>query len=346
MESDWQNSTYLHYTGKMFGLGCSAFNQEAINKVNKLKQRTQNKGYIVLIPDVSWLERYGITYNPAFKRLIEQYWPGNLTFVMKDERHIFKYISYNDTIALRIPSQGFFRNFLYKIDTPFVSTSVNTSGEIPLLRYDDIIKQKKDWFDYAIIPHNLPDLEPVPSTIVGITSEEITFFREGSISFQEIKKSNDFPVILFVCTGNVCRSPLAEYYTRMIILREKLPFRVQSAGFLDNNIKISKNSYDILREYGIDASAHLSRKINRKIIEQSWLILAMEKIHKESLLEIEPSAVDKLHTFSEYCGKKYCIPNCDIEDPYGLEIYFYREAFKKIKERSKKLIEKISREIK
>ena len=62
-----EGSVFLHYTGNMFGVGCSTFDEKAIKRINDLKKRTQKKGYIVLIPEVDWLERYGIKYQPKIR---------------------------------------------------------------------------------------------------------------------------------------------------------------------------------------------------------------------------------------------------------------------------------------
>ena len=336
------DAVFLHFTGNVFGLGCSAFNEKAIERISKLKKRRkQKKGFIVLIPDKSWLQKFHIKYDGKFEPLLQQYWPGNLTAIFKDEQGVFPHLSPNGTIAFRVPTSQFLRDFIIEFDEPIISTSINISGESPLVDLAAIRNEKKGWFDYEILPPELEKSQSQVSTIIDVTGNEIKLLREGSIKFEDIELSYQKPQILFVCTGNICRSPMAEYLLKEKIKEYNLNFRVKSAGFLDSGVRISTNSYQVLKDYGIDALHHVSSAIDEKLIQNSWLILTMEEKHKDELLKIAPNAGGRVFTLSEYCGREFCVPNCNIEDPFNLEIYFYRETFKKIKERIEVLAEKL-----
>ncbi|MBN1327582.1 MAG: Sua5/YciO/YrdC/YwlC family protein [Candidatus Cloacimonetes bacterium] len=344
VKGEWKNKMILHHTGNMYGIGCNAFNQELIRKLSTYKGKTDTKGYIILIPDPSWLARYGLSLPPELSKLVQQYWPGNLTIVLPDDENRFSHIAYNGSVGVRVPTNGFLRRFLNLVDEPIVSTSINATGDIPLERYKDIIRMKGDWFDFGVLSNDVEEIAPSPSTIIGFKGKELLFYREGNISFADIRLSMELPLIRFICTGNICRSPIAEYLTQFKIQSEGLKFRVASAGFLDAGNRISALSYDLLSEIGIDASSHRSTKITKKLIEQSWLILTMEESHKAQILKLDPNAVAKTFTLSEICGSEYCHPNCDIEDPYGLERTFYQKAFGMIEERINCLLEKLKRE--
>ncbi len=347
LETEWNpDLTFLHHTGNMYGIGCSAFSIDALKRIENLKKRTEKKGFIVLIPELSWLERYNINISSQHKRLFQQYWPGNMSAILEDKKNIFKSVSENNKIAFRIPSSSFLREFLNKIDITIISTSINKTGEEPYSDLKKIIKYKKYWFDFGVLPSDNINKISLPSTIIDITGKEILCLREGEIKFENILRAYHNPLILFVCTGNICRSPMAEYLTRKMIKDDQLPFMVKSAGFLDIKAEISVNSNIILKEQGIDAQQHVSTLINKEIISNSWLILTMQEIQKKNILDIEPNAYNKVFTLSEYCGKEFCKPSCDIEDPYGLDIYFYRETFKMIKSRILALVNKLKKEVK
>ncbi len=341
-EINWtEDSIFLHHTGNMFGIGCSAFSKTAIEKIDHLKQRKDQKGYIVLFPEIVWLEKYRIKISPKIKRLMQQYFPGNLTILLEDPENNFPLVSDQKKVAVRIPSSKFLRNFIRKINIPIVSTSINFSGEKPLIDLEQIRNQKRNWFDFEVLPKNIEQDEIKPSTIIDYQKNELICLREGSIKFEKIKRSFESPLILFVCTGNICRSPMAEYYLRKLIAEKGLEFRVSSAGFINSDIRISPNSYEVMKKDGIDASKHISTQINRELISDSWLILTMTENHKQNIIKIEPNSKNKVFTLSEYCGKKFCLMSCDIDDPFGLEIYFYRETYKMIKERIEVLVEKL-----
>ena len=131
---------------------------------------------------------------------------------------------------------------------------------------------------------------------------------------------------------------MAEYYLRHLIDKSDLSYRIGSAGFFDSGVMISENSRIVLDENSIDASKHVSTQIDEQLIQDSWLVLTMTTQHKLYLLDYFPNSINKVFTLSEFTGY-----NIDIDDPYGLDVYFYRETFKKIKDRIENLFNKLKR---
>jgi len=336
--------TVLHYTGYMFGIGCRLSSQSAIDKISKLKQRPEKNGYIVLLSDLQWLYDNDINVPVGLLPILKQYWPGNLTviFPVKDER--FASVALNGKVAFRVPSDNMLRHIIDILDEPIISTSINISGVPPAETLADITKRYEAWFDLGFVPNDTETIEP--STIIEYIDTNETgkpvlpylrCLRESSTPFYEIKKSFNEPSVLFICTGNICRSPIAEYLFNHYSQQRKLPFTSSSAGLLDTGSMISVNSMQLLAEQGIMSQEHYSRKINQEILSESWLILTMEIRQRDYIRNNFPDASHKVFTLKEYIGE-----DGDIADPVGLDIDYYRDIYQQIDIALLKLFDLIS----
>ena len=334
-----RDAIFLHYTGSMFGIGCSAFSKEAVTKIDLLKDRKDKSGYIVLIPDIDWLNRFDVQLTPKVNRILQQYWAGELSVILEVPDPRFNDISQNAKVAFRIPTNELLREYIIKLDQPIISTSVNKSGKKPVQNLDEILTGFESWFDFVILPDDAKISNNLPSTIIEFSDENLSLIREGNIPFSEIELSYEAPQILFVCTGNTCRSPMAEYLAKKIITEKEIKFRVTSAGFTADGMPISENSNYVLALHGIDASEHTSTLLNEENLRKSWLVLTMTANHKNKILQLYPASASKVYTLSEYAGF-----NNDITDPFGKDIEYYKNTFEEINEKVQIIFEKIKEE--
>ena len=131
--------------------------------------------------------------------------------------------------------------------------------------------------------------------------------------------------ILIVCTGNICRSPMAEGLLRhMLALRRLEGFEVRSAGThaMDGR-PAEPHAVAAVREMGVDISAHTARSLDRDMVVRAGLILVMEQGHADLIARVLPperqgQALRRLAAF----GPRADIQ--EIEDPYGQPLDAYR----------------------
>lgn len=345
LKEDLQNKTILHFTGGMYGIGCTVSSLQAIERIHKLKGRSDNKGLILLIPHLDWLSDEKIPVPKRIMPLLEQYWPGNLTVVFKCDDPRFSHLAVDGKVAFRVPDDAMLRLVIEMLDEPMISTSVNMASLPPENDLKRLTGMYANWFDYGIVPAGVSvDYDAQPSTIVEYVSsresknqsglDELVCLREGSIPFHGVKKSFAKPTILFVCTANICRSPMAEKLFNHYARQVDLPYAGDSCGLFPGGEPISAGSLQLLLEQGIlEAKDHYSKQFTPDMISSSRLVLTMEERQRDFLHNNAPNNTNKILTLNEYLGE----PG-DIGDPYGSDIDNYRKTFEIIDSRIKSLI--------
>ena len=109
--------------------------------------------------------------------------------------------------------------------------------------------------------------------------------------------------ILLVCTGNTCRSPMAEALFRSMAQAENVDVEVRSAGvYAVDGMPMSENAAQVLREKGVDPGSFRSSQLTGEMVQWADTILTMTSRHKRQLLEMHPEAAEKTFVLKEYAG--------------------------------------------
>ena len=138
--------------------------------------------------------------------------------------------------------------------------------------------------------------------------------------------------ILIVCTGNSCRSIMAEGYIVKRFKELGIEAKVMSAGTgTTAGMKPTEETIEVMKEHGIDVSGYISSVLNKTHIDEANIILTMEPYHKEKVLNLAPDAKNKVYLLRQFSSEKKH-NNLFISDPIGRPIEFYKEVFKVIKD--------------
>ena len=149
---------------------------------------------------------------------------------------------------------------------------------------------------------------------------------------------SDILKVLFICTGNTCRSPMAEGILKKIAGEKGLDLVSSSAGiFAEEGNPPAINAVDSLGALGIDIRDHRSQRVTAEVIDRSDLILTMTSSHKEMLVSNYPDKKYKIFMLNEYAFGKAR----DIQDPYGGNKQVYDRARDEIIEAIEKIYKHI-----
>jgi protein-tyrosine-phosphatase len=142
--------------------------------------------------------------------------------------------------------------------------------------------------------------------------------------------------ILFVCTGNTCRSPMAEAMFR-VKAGDHLEIRSAGVAAFDGQ-QASEYARQVLMQRGIEHD-HRAQRLNDELINWADLVLTMTKGHKSAILSFFPHASEKVYTLKEYAGMEG--PE-DIADPFGGTLEEYQKCASEIDQALEKLYGKLN----
>jgi len=169
-------------TDTVYGLGCNPYNSSAVEKIYEIKSREKIKSLPVLAYSLEIVKE--ITRVDSFtEKIIEMYWPGPLTLILKlTDQKLKKSLKLDDKIAIRIPDSECALKLLEKCNL-LVGTSANISGNKSFMDPDECVKNIKN---YDIFLNGGTITSKGESTIIEIKNEKIEVVREGVLKKEEI----------------------------------------------------------------------------------------------------------------------------------------------------------------
>lgn len=327
-------------TETVYGVAAGAASRSATARLRRVKGRRDSQPFTVHIGTRGEARRYLTSPSPLVRRLARRAWPGPLTIICEEphpERtevarecpaDQLREIFCEGTVGLRCPDHTVAADFLRAARTPVVASSANRAGRPPPTDVQAALAELGDEVDYAIDAGRTK--LSGSSTIVQVRGNEWSIRRVGVLDARNIGRLARTEV-LFVCTGNSCRSPIAEYLFRARLAErlgvpveelEALGFTVTSAGtFAAVGDPPSAGTLEELARRGLDARAHRSRPLTVELIHRAERIYCMAPEHREAVLGLVPSAADRVSLLD---------PAGAVPDPIGGGAEDYRACAEQI----------------
>ncbi len=305
-------------TETVYGIGANPAMAGAVERLLQIRGSPAEKHLTLHLADARDVPQHVPgPIPPIARRLMKRFWPGPLTIVLPtpDGRGV----------GLRVPANRIATDLIGRTGVPLSVPSANRSGAPPATDVEGVLKSFDGQIEWVV--DGGPARFGKPSTVVRIRGRACEVLREGAIPRSLITELA-YTTILFVCTGNTCRSPMASALFRTKLARrhgwseddlESHGYRIISAGTAAlPGGPASPAAMDAVREHGASLEGHVSQPVTVTMVEEADAVYVMTESHLRTLREWVPGSAEKIR-LADPGGS-------DVEDPMGGSQVQYREC--------------------
>jgi len=309
-------------TETVYGLCVDPGNPRAVERLYRLKGRQASKACAHLIGSRKDADALAPRLPPPAARLADAFWPGPLTLVVPGAG--------GERIGLRFSSVPLARALPRAFGAPLLQTSANRSGEPAALNAAGIVQTLRGGVDLVLDAGLLRG--GVASTVVECDGPQYRILREGAVPAADIEHAAS-ERILIVCTGNICRSPIAEVMLRdLLAARLGIPpaelgrraFAIASCGTAGwEGSPATPQAKQAAKALGFDLEAHAGRLCTPEMLGASDRVWTMTRAHLQELrnyFQDRPHAIELFDPSGE-----------DVPDPFRRSRRVYRQVAEQIR---------------
>lgn len=262
--------------------------------------------------------------SPLARELSRRFLPGPLTVIVAGQN--------NQTVGLRFPDHPVAQALIESAGEPLLATSVNKSGDEAIASGKKAARLFNGRVD-LVLDSGVTRFG-IDSTVIDLTKDEPAILRRGPWvnDIEEfIKEVSSRPNvetehILFVCTGNTCRSVMAAGWLSAEIKRRGFQNKMSVASCgtsATEGMPATLEAIQVVRASGGEISGHRARGLTKKLLQDATKIFAMTSSHVDAIVRLDSRAASKVTVLG-------------IQDPLGSDLKVYKETLEALKQNLRK----------
>lgn len=326
-------------TETVYGVAASARHGDAVGRLLNAKSRSEGHPLTLAIKSADDALDYVPDMNDVSTRLARRCWPGPVTLVMdaNHEDSLIQQLPDNvraavapvGKVGLRVPAHPVILDVLRLMPGPLVLSSANRSGQQAPTSAEDAQTAMGD--DVQLILNDGNCQFGQPSSVVEIEGDKLNLLRPGVVSESNLGRLASV-LVLLVCTGNTCRSPMAEVLCRSLIAKKLKcePDELEDKGVLVMSAGVaatpggrpSPEAVEVMNDLGLALTGHVAQPLSERLANYADTIFTMTNSHRNAILQQWPHLAQDVHVLRVDRG--------DVSDPIGGSLEVYRTCAKQI----------------
>lgn len=327
-------------TETVYGMAASALDERAVAALVEAKGRRAGHPLTLAIRGADEARDYAPDMSMLAQRLARRCWPGPITLVVDDSHPeslvrqlpggVQEAVSPKQTVGLRVPGHQVILDVLRMLAGPLALSSANRSGQAEPVTAADVVDALGEQVELVL--DDGPCRFGQPSSVVQVVDDQYEVLRVGVVPERTLRRLSCM-MLLLVCTGNTCRSPMAEILCRDILAKrlgcslgelEDRGMIVSSAGIAAMmGSYASPEAVQAMFEMGLDLRGHETQPLSETLVRHADVIYTMTQSHREAIVAQWPGAAERTCLLAT--------SGADVSDPIGGPLQRYRQCAAQIR---------------